>query len=141
VQDAAIMADRIGQARLPARGSETRDFDRRVRQIVAALLATGSPRVHLVAGSVRTSARTLQRRLQGAGLTYAGVVQQVRFEVASQMLCDPAHKIGDVARTLGYSDPSHFTRAFQRWTGQTPRDFRRRQVAAATDRDPGPPRR
>ncbi len=131
----------MGRPLLPARGSETRDFDRRVRQIVAAMLVDGSPRVHRVAGSVRTSARTLQRRLQGAGLTYAGVVQQVRFEVASQMLRDPARKIGDVARTLGYSDPSHFTRAFQRWTGLTPRDFRRRQLAGATDRDPGPPGR
>jgi AraC-like DNA-binding protein len=141
VQDAAMTPDRMRQARLPPRGPETRDFDHRVRQIVAALLASGSPRVHLVAGSVRTSARTLQRRLQGVGLTYAGVVQQVRFEVASQMLRDPGRKIGDVARTLGYSDPSHFTRAFQRWTGLTPRAFRRRQLIGAPAGDPGPPRR
>ena len=89
-----VRGDHMGRPLLPARGSETRDFDRRVRQIVAAMLVDGSPRVHRVAGSVRTSARTLQRRLQGAGLTYAGVVQQVRFEVASQMLRDPARKIG-----------------------------------------------
>jgi AraC-like DNA-binding protein len=107
--------------------SSARTFDRRVRQVVAVLLAGGPLDVRRVADSVRTSARTLQRRLHGAGLTYARVVQQVRFEVAQQMLNDADRKIADVARAVGYSDPAHFTRAFQRWTGLTPRDFRRRE--------------
>jgi AraC-like DNA-binding protein len=113
--------------RAPTRGSDARDFDRRVRQVVAARLAGGPLDVHLVAESVRTSPRTLQRRLRGAGLTYARVVQQVRLEIARKMLLDPEQKIRDVARTLGYSDPAHFTRAFHRWTGLTPRRFRRQR--------------
>jgi AraC-like DNA-binding protein len=111
-----------------------------VRQVVGVLLAGGPVDVRRVAHSVRTSARTLQRRLHGAGLTYAGVVQEVRFEAAREMLSDPGRKIGDVARTLGYSDPAHFTRAFQRWTGLTPSDFRRRGRARAAT-TPGPRRR
>jgi AraC-like DNA-binding protein len=52
--------------------------------------------------------------------------------MAEQMLANLRDKIGDVARALGYSDPAHFTRAFRRWTGLTPRDFRRNpQVHAA----------
>jgi len=115
------------QRHAPTRRFDARDFDRRVRQVVAARLAGGPLAVHLVAESVHTSPRTLQRRLRGAGLTYARVVQQVRLEIAGRMLRDPDRKIRDVARVLGYSDPAHFTRAFQRWTGLTPRAFRRQR--------------
>jgi AraC-like DNA-binding protein len=114
----------MGRARPPRDGSD--DFDQRVRHVVGLLLAGGPIDVRRVAGLVRTSARTLQRRLHRIGLTYAEVVAQTRLETARKMLDDPGKKIGDVARTLGYSDAAHFTRAFQRWTGLTPTDFRRR---------------
>jgi AraC-like DNA-binding protein len=110
----------------PPRDAAARDVDRGLRQVVSVLLAGGRLDVHLVADSLRTSTRTLQRRLHGAGLTYARVLQQVRFEVARQMLGDPAQKVQDIAHTLGYSDPAHFTRAFKRWTGLAPGAFRRR---------------
>jgi AraC-like DNA-binding protein len=99
-----------------------------VRQVVSILLAsgTGYPDIQLVADRVGTSVRTLQRRLRATGVTYADVVQQARCAAARQMLKEHRRRIGDVARLLGYSDPAHFTRAFQRWTGSTPRDFRRR---------------
>ena len=77
-------------------------FDRQVRQVVTMLLKSGPPDVHLVASAVRTSTRTLQRRLRRAGLTYAGVLQEVRCRAAEQMLANPSRKIGDVARVLGY---------------------------------------
>ena len=102
-------------------------FGRRVREIVVTgLLNGGAPDIREVARMVTTSARTLQRRLRGAGLTYAGLVQQARCEAASRMLLESDQSVSDVARTLGYSDPAHFTRAFHRWTGLTPRGFRRR---------------
>ena len=102
-------------------------FGRRVREIVVTgLLDGGAPDIRDVARMVSTSARTLQRRLRGAGLTYAGLVQQARCEAASRMLLESDQSVSDVARTLGYSDPAHFTRAFHRWTGLTPRGFRRR---------------
>jgi AraC-like DNA-binding protein len=102
-------------------------FDRHVRQVVQMLVPGGAPDVRLVARVVRTSPRTLQRRLHGAGLTFVGVVQQARCLAAQRMLRDTGRRIGDIARALGYSDPAHFTRAFIRWTGTTPRDFRRRR--------------
>jgi AraC-like DNA-binding protein len=98
------------------------------------LVEGGSPDVGIVARAVRTSPRTLQRRLQEAGVTFAGVLRQARCVAAEEMLGDPRRKIGDVARVLGYSDPAHFTRAFVRWTGITPRDFRRRLQNDATQR-------
>lgn len=97
-----------------------------VQQIVARLLPDGCPDVRSVADSVRVSTRTLQRRLSEEGLTFAGIVDLTRLDVAQRMLEDPARRVIDVALDLGYSDPAHFTRAFVRWTGVAPREFRRR---------------
>jgi AraC-like DNA-binding protein len=79
------------------------------------------------------SVRTLQRRLQDECLTYARVVAQTRFDAAQRMLDDPDRKVIDVALDLGYSDPSHFTRAFGRWAGVAPREFRRLRSADHPD--------
>jgi len=102
------------------------DFGGAVQRIVAALLPDGRPDIHLVCEVVRLSPRTLQRRLHAEGLTFAGVVARTRFAEALRMLDDPTRKVIDVALDLGYSDPAHFTRAFERWTGLTPREYRRR---------------
>jgi AraC-like DNA-binding protein len=96
-----------------------------VQQIVTTLLPDGYPDINSVAEIVRLSARTLQRRLSDEGLTFARVVARARYDVAQRMLDDPARKVIDVALDLGYSDHAHFTRAFARWTGLAPREFRR----------------
>ncbi|MDJ0541965.1 MAG: helix-turn-helix transcriptional regulator, partial [Microcystis sp. M53603_WE2] len=73
--------------------------------------------------------RTLQRRLGEEGLTYTQVVEKIRFEQAVLWLQEPQIKLIDIAMELGYSDTAHFTRAFKRWTGLSPRDFRRQKLA------------
>ena len=99
------------------------------------------PNIQLVAGVLGMSARTLQRRLGDVGLTYARVVGEARADMARRMLKDPARKVGDIARTIGYSDAGHFTRAFLRWTGLTPREFRRlrRETGGGVTGSPGDP--
>jgi len=91
--------------------------------------ASRAASIALVAETMGTSVRTLQRRLRATGLTYSGVVQRARRTAAQRMLEDGGTGIGEVARALGYSDPAHFTRAFQRWTGSTPREFRARRAS------------
>ena len=117
------------------------DTGRRVQQIITTLLAGPRPaaRIDIVAETMGTSVRTLQRRLRAAGVTYSEVMQRARRAAAQQMLKDGGAGIAKVARALGYSDPAHFTRAFQRWTGFTPRDFRARWAAmekVGRQRDP-----
>jgi len=119
----------MGRGYSPPTGS-ARDFHREVREVVRRLLG-GSLTVETVADAVRTSPRTLQRRLHRAGFTFAGVLQRARYAAARRMLRKPGQKIGDIGRVLGYSDPAHFTRAFTRWTGVTPEDFRRSERGAA----------
>jgi len=103
-----------------------------VQQIVTRLLPDGPPNVHSVAELVRMSGRTLQRRLSRESLTFAGVVARARLDMAQRMLDDPGRRVIDVALELGYSDPAHFTRAFVRWTGVAPRQFRQRRATASS---------
>jgi AraC-like DNA-binding protein len=105
------------------------------------LLARGrrSPDIDLVAENMGTSVRTLQRQLRAAGLTYSELVRRVRCAAAQRMLKGRRPSIGEIALALGYSDHAHFTRAFQRWTGLTPREFRdRRGVARKRDAEKDP---
>jgi AraC-like DNA-binding protein len=84
----------------------------------------GFPDIEETAAIMCTSVRTLQRLLSGAGITYSKVLEYARFETAAEMLTNPKFKIIDIAYALGYEDPSHFSRAFRRTSGLTPRDFR-----------------
>ena len=110
----------IADAPTPAR------FGRVVAAVVTTLLPERQPDVRAVAEVIQLSARTLQRRLSEEGLTFATVVARARFDAARRMLEDPSRRVVDVALEVGYSDQAHFTRAFVRWTGLSPREFRRR---------------
>ncbi|HSC87721.1 MAG TPA: AraC family transcriptional regulator [Polyangiaceae bacterium] len=110
------------QGRLRPAGSS---FSARVREHVVPLLREGEPDQAGVARALATSERTLQRRLQEEGITFAQLLDEVRSELARGYLADPTLAIFEVAFLLGYSEPSAFNRAFRRWTGKTPSDFRR----------------
>lgn len=81
-----------------------------------------------VARRLATGPRTLQRRLRAEGTTFDQVCQAVRAGLAREYLGDRRLGVGEVAYLLGFSEPSAFTRAFRRWTGQTPRAFREAQA-------------
>ena len=70
------------------------------------------------------SARSLQRELHRAGVSYTTLTQEARFLAAVQLLADTDSTVTDVAYELGYSDPAHFSRAFQRNAGASPRALR-----------------
>ena len=95
-------------------------------------LAEGYPDLEFAAEAMHTSVRTLQRHLARIGMTYSRMIEHVRFELAAEMLRRPSLKIIDIAYSLGYQDPSHFSRAFRRIAGKTPRDFRRTHMPKAT---------
>lgn len=80
-------------------------------------------RAPLVAAALGVSERSLRRRLAQAGLSFADLLASLRADLARNYLRDMP--VRDVAELLGYHDPSTFRRAFRRWTGQTPQDFRR----------------
>jgi AraC-like DNA-binding protein len=70
------------------------------------------------------TARTLQRRLQDEALGFTALVDEVRLAMARRYLADPSLSIAEVSFALGYSEPSAFTRAFKRWSGRAPAEYR-----------------
>lgn len=95
-----------------------------IREAVLVELATSGAELARVAKHVAMSTRTVQRRLEEAGTSYQDLVDDVRAAMACTLLRDRARSIIDVAFELGYADLKGFYRAFRRWTGTTPAEFR-----------------
>lgn len=82
--------------------------------------------LHSLARKAAVSQRTLQRRLQERGSTYRMLHDELRRETAIELLLDGTTTCEAISDALGFSEPSAFTRAFKRWTGQSPDRFRNR---------------
>ena len=96
-----------------------------VRSRLGARLS-GDSSLERVASDLNMSARTLRRQLQELGTSFQKVLEEVRLERAIDYLSDANQGIKQVAAKLGYSDPANFRRAFRRWTGSAPTDYRGR---------------
>lgn len=99
------------------------DIVNRVRAALIESLPAGTPAQDDVARSLNVSGRTLQRRLAEQSLTFKGLLETVRQELAVQYLATRARSVSEVAYLLGYSEPGNFARSFRRWTGRTPVQF------------------
>jgi AraC-like DNA-binding protein len=100
------------------------DFVRAIGQVIETLSCDGFPSIETTASTIGTSVRTLQRQLAKAGRTHEQLLAQSRCAIATALLEKTDSKILDIALDLGYSDHAHFTRAFRRWTGHSPQEFR-----------------
>lgn len=100
-----------------------------MREMTSKLIQGGSACIEDVAKALTVSPRTLQRRLEAEGTSFGEVWDESRRQVACKHLRNPKIAIKEVAYMLGFSEPSTFYRAFRRWTGATPMDYRR-SVAA-----------
>ncbi len=111
------------EAELSGLGDDA-SLEQRVRIQVAQCLSEGIPAISDIAGRLGTSARTLQRRLSDRGLSYQGLVDAARRELAERLLRDTGYPLAEIAFLTGFSEQSAFNRAFKRWAGQTPRSYR-----------------
>lgn len=98
----------------------------RTQRAIADRLAQGEPSLDDIARALGTSGRTLHRRLRDEQTSFAEVLSDQRHRSALQLLRDPALAVYQVAHLLGYSENAAFTRAFRRWTGETPESWRDR---------------
>jgi AraC-like DNA-binding protein len=97
----------------------------RVARLLGSELAGGRPGASHVARKLAMSPRTLRRMLRDEGCSFRDVLSGVRRELAFRYLRDPEVPIGEIAFLVGFSDANAFHRAFKRWTGRTPSEFRR----------------
>jgi AraC-like DNA-binding protein len=109
---------------LASRAVRRSPFGLSVENAIVTLLPHGHARAGDVAQQLGVSQRTLARKLASEGLTFAGVLQSLRADLAKRHLMDETLPISKIAWLLGYQDVSAFTHAFKRWTGSTPRAAR-----------------
>ena len=95
-----------------------------VRGAVADALPDGQPSKSQIARRLGMSERTLHRRLAEHDQTFQDLATQARREAAESLLRADHHNVSEIAFLTGFSDQSAFTRAFKRWTGDTPAAFR-----------------
>lgn len=96
----------------------------RVEAAITRQLPEGEPAQERVAQALALSTRSLQRRLADEGTTWQALLEATRQRLACQHLADVRFSVTEVAFLLGFSDASAFTRAFRRWTGQSPSAWR-----------------
>lgn len=90
------------------------------------------PRLARVAGTLFVSDRTLKRRLQAEDISFQTLVDGVRLQRARELLAKTSMNLGQIADTLGYADAANFTRAFKRWTNQSPSQYRNQVLSVSS---------
>jgi AraC-like DNA-binding protein len=95
-----------------------------VRSVLRTALLTRHASAERIAALFSMHPRTLARQLQACGTRFQALVDEVRFEIARQLLAQSTMDVREVASALDYADASAFTRAFRRWSGRTPTQWR-----------------
>jgi AraC-like DNA-binding protein len=115
------------QAQVRALEAQFRDdFPETVRSILRTALLSDHGSAEQVAKLLSIHGRTLHRRLAESGTNFRVLVDECRYEIARQMLKDTDSDVGHIADMLDYADTSAFVRAFRRWSGTTPAQWRKR---------------
>lgn len=110
-----VELDRIHSASGPAE---------RVKEVIAPLLQGEAPSATVVAKALGTTPWTLRRRLAPVGQSFQSLLDETRRELALDYVRDTPQSFAEIAWLLGFSGPPAFHRAFQRWFGISPGEFR-----------------
>ena len=109
--------------RKASRGSLRPDLE----NAIALLLPHGKAHADEISRKLGMSPRTLARRLAAEGLTFAGVLEELKLELAKRYLQEEDLPVSEIAWLLGYRESSAFTHAFYRWFGKAPREMRTKE--------------
>jgi AraC-like DNA-binding protein len=125
----AIVAPQL-EAEL-AQALASKAIGEQVKGVLKRLLAGRRPGIGDVAKELRTSARTLQRRLAEDGATFQQLIQESRRELARHYLLHSSLELNQTAYLLGYEDAHSFFRAFHGWEGSSPGEWRARHAGSS----------
>ncbi|EDX89115.1 AraC family transcriptional regulator [Alcanivorax sp. DG881] len=123
------LLDRQAQAMLLAL-PDSDSFDRALQQAMVRLMPEAAVTLPRLAAELHMSVRTLQRRLTERQLTWRELLDRTREQLARHYLADLSLTLGDIALLLGFSEHSAFSRAYRRWTGNTPARARKQTAMA-----------
>ncbi len=101
-----------------------KDIVNRVKAAILDGLGDGAATESSIAQTMNTSIRNLNRKLSNEGTSFKTLLMEIRRELAEQYISQGMRSVSEVAYLLGFSEPSNFTRAFKRWTGKSPGEFR-----------------
>jgi AraC-like DNA-binding protein len=121
----------IMQTCLEQLGSDTATEDALLDHVKTAIrmkLPEGYPALEDIAEDLRATPSLICRELHDAGLSYTELVEHVRRDLALSYIRQRQLPFSEIALLLGYSELSAFSRAFRRWTGTSPREFRTRSL-------------
>jgi AraC-like DNA-binding protein len=99
-------------------------WERKVRAAIEAQLPEGEPSAERIAHALHLSLRSLQRHLADEGCRFDALLNECRENLALLHLRDLQCSLAEISHLLGFADTSSFNRAFKRWTGMTPGQFR-----------------
>ena len=105
------------------------NFSARVRRRLRQFLPGEVPDFEQLAGELHMTPATMRRRLHEEGESYQTIKDQLRRDIAIGYLSHSDRSVMDIALELGFSERSAFHRAFRKWTGASPGEFRRTQRA------------
>jgi AraC-like DNA-binding protein len=95
-----------------------------VEYLIKDALPSGIPSIIQISEHMGMSSRTLTRRLSESGITFRNLVKQTQEKISKDLLKNSARSVSEIAFQTGFSEQSAFSRAFKRWTGQSPLDYR-----------------
>ena len=101
-----------------------------VRRALEVGLTSGEATMEAIGRRLALAPRTLQRRLATEGTSFQSLLEETRRDAAARYLGESLLSIAEVSFALGYSEPAAFHRAFRRWQGLTPQEFRAQQRAS-----------
>jgi AraC-like DNA-binding protein len=96
----------------------------RVRKTLRALPMASWPAADQMAARLNVAEATMRRRLKQEGHTYQSIKDDLRRDIAIGELQQSRRTIADIAASVGFAEPSAFHRAFRKWTGMRPTDYR-----------------
>jgi AraC-like DNA-binding protein len=100
-----------------------------VRRLLPEALRKSDLQIESLAARLQLTPRSLQRRLREENTSFLLLLEETRRDLALRYVRERGMTVAELAFLLGFSDASTFVRAFKRWTGETPTDFRRAHAA------------
>ncbi len=105
--------------------AEADQLMKQIQRLIEESLPSGIPSIVQVSDYLGTSPRTLKRRLSEKGMTFRDCVQNIQQETSIDLIRNSTRSMAEIAFQTGFSEQSAFNRAFKRWTGKSPADYRK----------------